>query len=562
MPVLLPLWDEEAPWGTGDLFGTANMLRDGGPQRWHVEFTKVSTVGEVEARALPTPLAWAGMMKAVLRNKGLREHVLFKSYEALLYGLVLGYLELEVVDVRKGKLGRVVVDTDDRFQYFGILKGSSRLERIKGVVFGATSPDTLFWPSPRPTQADWNALSTVRQEDPDLALARTVLADLREVVKGLGAWSVGDEDSPWVGAIDEMLGDTPPSAGRLLLASHTRTVGPILTRFPSIGHKPFYFPVVKRGFAARFIRSLTGTLREEEERVVALDDAKQPCFSIRRPSNIEAGGDHARLAGTGLVSADQPQDWEPRLERKALCLETTAGGKGLLSCFPALFDSRTLKVPDVKKAPLLYPDVVRVLIARLGEAALPGGKVVFSPAALENVFEPEFPGLPSIEGVGLTESWAGVVTKLPTGDRSLAHLETLGGHDVADLSALGRVLWLYFIGEADFEADTIRDSRSIPLIPKDGPAPLFADETVYADVRSGRASVRRLATLQRFVKAYAGSSPATHPEKSVEFLLGQAASTWARRCWGGQVLPMGHASAEQGTHTVTGVRVTLHRDRK
>lgn len=563
MSVLLPLWDEPASWGT-DLFGSNDLLTNGGRQQWDIDLRNVAAMRDVEARALPTPLAWPGMMEAVLLRHDLREHVLRIYYRELILGILLGNLDVEIVDLKRGRLGAIVVETNELFRYFGIIRATPKLDRLKGTIFGGTSPDTLVWPSPRTKDTEWKALGDANNSDQQ-GNAKSLLSGFREILQGLGFWNPGHTGSPpWMAALDEVIGDWNAAGGRKLLDSHSRSVGPIRTQLgPNRRPDAIYLPTLERGFASKFLRATTGSLLEEPEkqRVVLLDDARVPQFIIMKPTGTDPGGDHMKLAGAGTIREDATPEKTTKLERRTLRLIDSPAGKGLLSCFPEMFLSPPPKATEVRRMPMFYPDIVRIVVTKLGESALPNSRVLFTPAAMENIFSEDFPGLPSPDELGdskyvSSERWKGCLAKLPGDARQLVMLERLGGEEVLDLSALGMVLWLYFIGEANYENESIRDRRSVPLVVKESFVPLCPDEAVYRTVKEVRSSPGRLATLQRFVKAYSQGA------EDIDQMMGHAAKAFAERTWKSEVIPLGHSFAEKNSVSLASVRISLYRDEK
>ena len=155
--VLLPSWASDPTWK--EIIGNAipfdplkRTLQDVKPD-WLPKIEDASNLSRVEAFAFPTPFAWAEMTAAVIQQ-GNFDHVLFRLYEDMVLGLALGHLKLDVVDLKGLSLGTVLADADERYRYFGLLRGrgSEGHADLDGKVFGGTSPETLFWPSPRRTE--------------------------------------------------------------------------------------------------------------------------------------------------------------------------------------------------------------------------------------------------------------------------------------------------------------------------------------------------------------------------------------------------------------------------
>src|SRR2546421_7556604 len=93
-----------------------------------------------EAFAFPTALAQAELMKMVLDSRShLQAHPYLSLYRLLVLGVTLGYLEVELVDLlgdEADDFGTVLQGTDQRYQYFGLLKASAKCGHIANLTFG------------------------------------------------------------------------------------------------------------------------------------------------------------------------------------------------------------------------------------------------------------------------------------------------------------------------------------------------------------------------------------------------------------------------------------------
>lgn len=528
--VLLPQWPTP-PSGSGVIFKLYSNPQGSipVPASWRIAIPDdVDDLEKVEAFAYPTPWAWALMTSAVIREQKW-SHLLFRRYQILLQALTLGYLDLEIVDLKALELGRLLVQVDDRFRYLGLLRGGASLqkEQLRGVVWGATSPETLVWPTPRRTPAEWQSLFD--EVKPHERKALQPWADLRALLRDGGQWD--PERVPWMKAVDYMVESLqlPPSDRYQVYYVHCRTVGPVRALFPDGSSRPLYLPIYTPDFAKDFLRALTGTFRPEAEAVIIRDSRNQPAYTIAMPRVI-VGGD-LQAAGGGVVRPVGGMV-QPYFETSRIRLQDDSQGQGYFSALQPLYEelSRTSDAlaEAVQRYPYFYPDAVRVVVHRLGEAGIPKASVVFSPRSFEILFEQDIASLPRLRDLDTPSPNYFVYRAAETAFVFLEHYENV---DFGDLRALGWVLWQFFIGEAYLDRSGLQDSRTAePLM--DG---LYAKSDVYRQVFSdeGRARCRRLATLQRFVKAYQGGS---RPE---EELCRRAVEAFARWVWGQDVIPNG-----------------------
>jgi hypothetical protein len=496
------------------------------PAFWQPDISILSDESEsVEAYAYPTPWAWAEMMTAIIRHRGW-EHLLFQRYGILLKALTLGYLDLEIVDLGSLDLGRILMGFGRGGRYLGLLRTRGDLtegefqgfrERYRRTVWGATWPDTLVWPAPRCSQDDWVWLS--REVSRKETEALQPWADLRALLKKDDQWK--PEQVPWMAALDHMLGDRNHSGDYQVYHVHCRTVGPVEALFPGGETRPFYMPVHERNFAKKFLKTLTGTFHQEKDGTIVLKG-----YRIALP---QVTSDLLQRAGAGIVRpvAGEEEDHQtPRIRLKEYF-------DALQSLYQALMLQGGDLVEDVQRSPYLYPDAVRVVVQRLRDAGVPDAAVLFSDRAFEVLFEQDIASLPRLRDLKDEQKdekdQSYFVYK--TQGTTAVFLEKYADVWFGDLLALGWVLWQFFTGAAYFDRGAIRDARTAEPLTEG----LYAGAVAYERVRSDeeRSRCRRLATLQRFVKAYQGGNSAE------EKLAQQAAKVFARWAWGEDVAPNG-----------------------
>ncbi|MFL6211546.1 MAG: hypothetical protein ACJ74W_22040 [Pyrinomonadaceae bacterium] len=563
--VLLPHREDPPNWPTEVISRVFNK-DDELPNYWMPELGAAQRIEDVDAFAFPTPFAWAEMMAAVIRQRDF-EHLMFRLYSILVRGLVLGHLQLDIVDLNGpagGNFGKVLASTDDNYRYFGLLRSNPQNRELPPGMFGATSPESLFWPSPRRTAADWQTLAAAIDRDPRLNDAYQVLADFRALLERANHWNASSAVAPWMGGLNHIIEshrlNIRPSAGHKHFHVHSRLVGPINARFADGKERPLYFPVYEAKYAANFLRALTGSFAREKDHVAVYDGARRKSYEIRTPE-VGAGGNTV-LAGGGTVRVlAEPSE---QLGSQQIRVH---------DLFALVQDVRRAMgddVADIKKHPFLYPDVFRVTVSRLGEAGL-DDEVSFSDQAYKLTFDPDSPGLPfAAELHDMTEETRGIV--LPYKDekgqpRKAIYVDSYAGTNVGDLKALGWVLWSYFIGEAEVNGGKLKvedKDGDFTAAFKEGNSnrPFDLRHDIYEKVYKERDRHRRLATLQRFLKAYAAHVGAPD-ESGVNTLCHEAALSFVRWVWPDSTLledGNGHPPHSSQVVSVGNYQARLERD--
>ena len=566
--VLLCDWNAAPTWN--EIIGKA-IDHDGGlPESWEPKLTEAKTLDQSEAIAFPTPFAWAEMMSAVIRQ-GLFNHLLFKLYEDLYIGLALGHLQLEIVDLKEFELGQVLEGTDSRYRYFGLLRAHPRHADLQGKVFGATAPEPLLWPSPRRTDAEWRKLKELITTDNKLNDGYRLLADLRDLMRRQKHWPA--ESISWMRGLDRILKDHAGSEGSKYFQVHCQLTGPILTRVSVDKLRPLYFPVYKEDFAADLLRALTGSFKQEDGAIAIYDDkGRKPC-EIRLPS-VPPNGD-LLLSGGGTIRLPDVAGTIKEFKSGRVRLENDEKGDGLRTLLQpleatlrrgqALYDALGNDTDSIRQYPFFYPDVIRIPTFRLGPIVARDTEVSFSNQAYELAFDSGSGGLPLINELeGQTGANRSFILNLLEGGRTrrLVYIENYAGQRVGDLTALGWLLWAFFIGEASWQDDKLRDAELTPLLSeaKSG-RPFDLTSHAHEKAMTNLDQHRRLATLQRFLRSY--SERAKSPDASeVTMLFCEAAGAFANSVWAEQpVIENGRASDRWQTVELNGVRVQLARDK-
>jgi hypothetical protein len=534
---------------------------EGLPEYWKPEYGDAQRIEKMEAFAFPTPFAWGEMMATVIRQ-GRYDHYLFKRFDYLVRGLVLGHLRLDIVDLsqQSGKFGKVLAGTNPDSRYFGLIRANPANRDLPQVVFGATSPECLFWPSPRCSENSWQALDRAINQDLNLNNTYAVLADYRDLIRKAQLWDSNSSRAPWMKGLDHVIDGqqlpTQPGVGNKHFNVHSRMIGPILVRLGREETHHLYFPVYHEKFAANFLKALTGSFAREDDVVAVYDARQKKCYEIS--SRSQAGADVIR-AGMGTVKViSAPSD------------EVSSTQVRLSELFDNLQDLRRAlgnDVDDIKKHPFYYPDVLRIAVTRLGEAGL-DADVSFSDQAYTLTFDSNSAGLPlASELKEITPETHGIV--FPYVDenhrsRKAIYVESYGGSSVGDLKALGWVLWSFFTGTAYITGGTLRvedaEGDAIAAFKEtDSTRPFDLKAFIYSKVDKERDKHRRLARLQRFLRAYHDRLSAGRRNNADE-LLYEAAAAFVRYVWSDQVIPNGPLSGDSSQLRVSGFEVTLARD--
>jgi hypothetical protein len=503
------------------------------PGYWKPELGDARQMEKVEAFAFPTPFAWAEMMAATIRQQQY-DHYLFKLYDYLVRGLVLGHLQLKIVDLAEesGAFGQVLSNTDPDYRYFGLIQSNPANRELPQKIFGATSPESLFWPSPRCTPDDWRLLDEAINRDVNLSHTYLVLSDFRELLEKARLWDANSSVAPWMKGLEHIINEQRLTAqaktGNIHFNVHSRQIGPVKVRFGDGTTRRLYFPVYQEKFAANFLRGLTGTFERENGTVAVYDRLKKKKYYEINSESKGAGGDSI-LAGMGTVTIVN----EPGEELTS----TEIRLKELFDSLQGLRKALGSDVEDIKKHPFFYPDVLRIAITRLGEAGY-DTEVSFSDQAYKLTFDPNSLGLPLASDLTeITAETHGLVlnyTDENNRPRRAIYVESYAGSNIGDLRALGSVLWAFFTGEAQSVGGTLKvedeDGDTISAFKEsDSVRPFDLKGDIYRKVNNERDRHRRLARLQRFLKAYTPRSAAS--QGGVEKLLYEAASAFVKYVW-------------------------------
>ena len=516
-----------------------------------------------EPEAFPTPFARAEATELVLKHvESASQHRLNTEFKWLVLGVASGVLSLEPRDLLSeayDNLGRALCQVDPNAQYFCQMTH-------KQLVYGMTYRTCLAWGHARRGDGDWTALAQAVL--PVHGEALQVLADWRETLRRGNRWS--PQTIAWQRGIDEVVGNQAPSEGLRELRENAAMVGPIWLDLPSgqLGvvakTEPVYFPAYAPGFAGKFLSLLALAPTNTEGSIEFRDGRGTVLASIRRP----AGGHASNLLALGSGRVDLRDATRVVQQSARIHVEGAGGLLELLEQLKLTIERYGRPVAGASEAidasPYLYPDAIRLLLRVRRNIFDPpsadGATVVLTQRAQAKIIGagqsiPDPSDVKESEGTSAVVSHDGRKTHLLVLDR-------LGGLEIGDLRALGYVLFRVFVGEATVHpelAGNLGDDELVPLLMHEAGRPLEPQPKIYDRVIGGPPGddlARRLATLQRFVRAYTTSSPGIHK------LLARAAGSFADWANGGVTVDaLGRTSREALTYRLPlGIELRLPKD--
>ncbi|MCB9743519.1 MAG: hypothetical protein H6741_05790 [Alphaproteobacteria bacterium] len=449
--------------------------------------------------------------------------------------LASGLLRVEMVDLAndRGALGRALLRLHPERRFLAHFYGEVKGQRL---LFALGDPEILLWPAARRLPEQWSELE--RQVDAAETHPRAVLADLAATLRAAGAWN--PEAVLWQRAISLMLDGMAPTPGLSTYREHSRSVGPFPLRLTWEGHDeivPVWWPVYERGWGQEILRLASMRLRVEGDAALAAQGSQPARLRVHLPGGTD---DAAIFKGRGVVSRVGSEPLVP------VTGVTLAEADGLFDVLGrTVYPDHALEVAEVRRWPMRHPDPVRVLVDALGAVGLPAralkGGVAGASYGQAAVLGALQGGrrLPSADE--LIRDGGGFVLRNPHGPDQLFldHAERYG---VTELTELGWVLWEAFlgsvtVGSADVKTD-LRIGSTVQLrVRRDGrPEPL---ELPPLDAELKAEVGRRLATLQRFARAWSleGTTPVSGEAPAQ--LLAAAAAAWVRWATGAEPFPNG-----------------------
>lgn len=387
------------------------------------------------------------------------------------------------------------------------------------MIDNRTYRSSLFSPHARRTKEEWSELAEAVR--PREKRAIEILLEWREALRRANRWAPTLPGCEWQYGIDHVLEGhaIDPASPLELLREHTRFVGPVWLCIPTgeadpaVRQGPLYLPSLSEGFARRFTESCRFRPRvaTEQSAIVFSDGGNQEVARVRLPS---VGTDAQGIAlGMGVLELQRVPTTPPA------AIEDWVRGSG---AEPGLIEllkpvglalqklGRPVDAAAVAKCPPLYPDPIRLLFERNLWPAPGAARAVESRAlTLARIGR----GGHAIDARDV-EAGGGQLVLGSNGTRvELTMVDRVGEAQVNDLRALGYVLWAVFIREAEVSSElggqiAITDTLE-KLLEHTGDRPLEPTRRVYERVEAAPSDPwrRRLATMQRFSKAYSNSAP-------------------------------------------------------
>jgi hypothetical protein len=488
---------------------------------------------QYDSKAIPTPFARAEAMRLILQHiDEAGGHPFATQFQYLLLGIASAVLRLEpdtLAHEKYDNLGRALSQVDEDARYFChiLWTGGGRTRS-----FGITYRTSLFSPHARRSPEEWSELAEAVRPKEKRALE--LIAEWRATLQHANRWSPGLRGCEWQRGVDHALrGHAVAPGGKLeLLAEHSRFVGPVWLCTPTgraddpVKQGPLYLPSFAPDFAKRFNEACRFRPRVIADRGIAFVDAgNQQVAQIRIPA---AGTDPQLIAlGLGLLDLhDVPttpstavEDWirgrgsEPGLVELLKPVELALQKIG-----------RPLDTVHVNTCPALYPDPIRILFERNLWPSPGDAHAVETRALTDARIKRGGRALDLVE----VEREGGEVLALGSDAAriSLTMVDRIGDTQVNDLRALGFVLWAVFVRQAEVSSElagqlAIADTLE-KLFEHSTERPLEPTRRVYERVSGTPPEQlrRRLATMQRLVKAYSSG------ESGLPRLLSRAARSF------------------------------------
>lgn len=476
---------------------------------------------QYESKAIPTPFARAEAMRLILqRIDEAAGHPFATRFHYLLLGVAAGILTLEpdsLAHPRYDNLGRALRQVDEDASYFCQISWA-RDGRTRS--FGLTYRTSLFSPHARRSPGEWSELADAIKPQEKRALE--LLAEWRAALQRASRWAPDQRGCEWQRGIDHVLrGRTlPPEAPLELLHEHARFVGPVWLCVPTgrpeepVRQEPLYLPSLAPDFAKRFNESCRFRPRAAPDGgdVVFIDAGNQEVARIRipaagtDPNPIALGMGGLELHRVPITPGAAIEDW----------IRGRGGEPGLVELLrPVELALQKLGRPvapgPVSACPPLYPDPIRILFER-GLWPAPGGARTIESRALTDA-RIQWGGR-ALDPGALAREGGELISLGGEGARvGLAMVDRVGEAQVNDLRALGFVLWSIFTREAEISSelggqiamtDTLEKLLEHSLERPLEPTPRVYDRVAGAPPEPLR---RRLATMQRFAKAYGQLEP-------------------------------------------------------
>jgi hypothetical protein len=449
----------------------------------------------MSASCVPTPYAQAEMMGQVLNAINQTTWQLTPPVQAtevqsqtldrwvsLLLGVVEGKLRIRTESLNSSEadnFGRMLQRARPAQRYLGLLEVEAPLGSglDKGTVCGAIDSRSLVWCTPRLDPATWQSFgSTVASTTQDGQNAMQVLWEWRSVLRKAELWPEGANSPPWVRGIEHILHGFKPDATGNLLDHQVRFAGPLALDFGNDREYLVYLPVLARNWAQTFLKYLNLRPTPGTTPMELRDDSGRGGARIHLSAGATGGADgagaiehqvdskDAPLAGLGVLELGGSANFGLRPWLTGSDGYEELVYKPLLGAFEKVHHARGIAQPSIERCSVFFPDALRLAYELL--KPVEGHSLVRYSAAVQD-HSRLFRNLPlramNLSRVPTDKPWPKdeelvVAVPGPAPCRALVErLKSLDGSmiDVGELRALGCVLWLLFIGEAEIRGASI-----------------------------------------------------------------------------------------------------------
>jgi len=218
-----------------------------------------------------------------------------------------------------------------------------------------------------------------------------------------------------------------------------------------------------------------------------------------------------------------------------------------------------LSSDSVRRFPAFYPDVVRWIVATMGNVLADNARVVQYSSRLNAMHNSgvlkSFPDVAAFDKGDAANH--GYVCRSQDG-KEFCLVERIEGKDVGDLRSLGMTLFMHFTCKAQVECGRLRDLEGGELIRESDDHPL---EPNYKLLMPLQDDVNRrqmglcLATIQRFWKTYKQYELSNEPAEKLVYLAAREYCLWA--LGGQEPMPNGSVASRWIALEQAGLKIPL-----
>ena len=416
----------------------------------------------------------------------LNDIVHLSEFFALVEGLIFGHLRLRIFDLRVFKF-----TVPNHLRYMGVLLNK------RGQILGGTDPDTLFFSASNASQAAFVELQTANNQTRNTNVgvnARKLLRLFKQKLKTV--WQ--PDHILWMNLLDRLfvLGEQLAQIDGEGLSEGWKQIGPVTLRVSvaaeEVNFRSLYLPVYEENYRSRALSALSGEVLPVAGGLQLIVDSL-PAGRISLPSAEGVGIQELLSLGAGTIEAqDVPQ--------KPIKINYAK----IRSHIQGIFNESIAETPHVVNdivnvSPFEYPDVIRLSAQHDGFLALEG-----LDANASESFSQRFLLRMGGKSVIQAPAFGGIVSSLVSDDRACYYVDctTRGkafyvdlfdGERVAELTALGYILWAVFDREAVVETENSVVINGVQVMEFTG----FRFSISESTIPSWPAYEAKAATLQR-----------------------------------------------------------------